>query len=105
MAIRGSLSETEGILSKLRKFLKDELCLDLSQEKRVIKRPSREAALFLGTLIKISNHEYFFTGQRGQRLKAVSQIVLIAPLDRIHKKLVSAKFMDPSSKVGIPRLL
>ena len=93
------------MLAKLRLFLKEELCLDLSQEKTVITRPTSKAALFLGTQIRISSHSYFHKGDSGQRQKAVSQIILIAPLERIFKKLASAGLMDISTKLGTPRFL
>jgi hypothetical protein len=76
----------------IRKFLKDELNLDLSQEKTLLTRPRKEKALFLGTQVRISKHVYINKGKNGQRQKAVSQLIITAPLDRIYKKLEEAGF-------------
>ena len=105
IAIRGSRDETVEILNRIRVFLKEELKLDLSQEKTIVTRPNRELALFLGTQIRISNHTYFSSGKNGQRLRAVSQLILTAPLDRIYKKLEAAGFWDNAKKRSEPRLL
>lgn len=105
ICIRGSRQETLGILHSIRIFLKDNLKLDLSETKTLITDPRRSPALFLGTQISISDHVKFNSGAHGQGRKAVSQIVLSAPLDRIYKKLSEAKFMDMASKSSLPRFL
>lgn len=105
IAVRGSLGETNQILEKIRIFLSEELKLNLNSTKTLITKPTKSPALFLGTLISISEHVHFYSGNHGQRLKAVSQIILNAPLDRIFKKLASASFMDLGTKVGTPRFL
>jgi hypothetical protein len=79
--------------------------LDLSEAKTKITSPRQQPALFLGTLIKISDHVNFATGKHGQRVRAVSQIVMVAPLDRIYKKLAGAKLMNLNTKKGTPRFL
>lgn len=105
IAIRGPLSETREILEKINNFLKNELKLELSASKTLITKPSEKPALFLGTLISISSHSTFYAGKNGQRLKAVSQIQMLAPLDRIYTKLAAANMMDLETKKGIPRFL
>ena len=86
------MTDTNRILANIRAFLKEELKLELSLEKTLVTRPKREIALFLGTQVRISNHTYFSTGKHGQRHRAVSQLILTAPLDRIYKKLEQAGF-------------
>ena len=92
IAIRGTRTETIGILKSIREYLKETLKLDLSLEKTLVTNPRSESALFLGTQIKISQHTYFHRGKNGHRLRAVSQLIMCAPLDRIYKKLESAGF-------------
>lgn len=92
IAIRGTRSETVKTLKSIREYLKETLKLDLSLEKTLVTNPRTDSALFLGTQIKISNHTYFNRGKNGQRLRSVSQLVMIAPLERIYKKLESAGF-------------
>lgn len=104
-AVRGTIGETKGILLQIKQFLKTELELDLSETKTKITSPRLKPALFLGTLIKLSDHVNFTRGKHGQKQKAVSQIVMVAPLDRIYKKLAEAKLMDLNSKKGTPRFL
>lgn len=105
IAIRGSRTETQDILDRIKEFLKVHLKLNLSEEKTLITRPQKEKALFLGTHISISDHTYFHRGAHGQRKKAVSQIIMTAPMDRIYKKLESAGFWSDSEKRSRPRLL
>jgi group II intron reverse transcriptase/maturase len=105
VSIRGSFTETKLILLQIKHFLREELRLDLSEAKTKITTPRHRPALFLGTLIKISDHVNFTRGKHGQKLKAVSQIVMVAPLDRIYKKLAGAKLMNLNTKKGTPRFL
>lgn len=77
----------------------------MSETKTLITRPRVESALFLGTLISMSDHENHNKMEHGQTHKAVSQIVLSAPLDRIYKKLSEAGFMNKVTKEGTPRFL
>lgn len=78
---------------------------DLSERKTLITNPRKKAALFLGTLLSISSHVNFVGGKQGQRIKAVSQVVMNTPLDRVYNKLAEAGFLDLNSKVGLPRFL
>ena len=105
MAIRGPLSETTRILESTREFLRKELNLDLSKEKTLITNPHKDTAMFLGTQIRISNHTYFYRGSNGQTIRAVSQLIFTAPIDRIQKKLADAGFWDNANKRSVPRML
>jgi hypothetical protein len=93
------------VLEEIRIFLKQELKLELSLTKTLITRPSTKPALFLGTEISISNHTYFFKGKHGQSLRAVGQIIMNAPIEKIYRKLRITGIMDPKSNTGIPRFL
>jgi hypothetical protein len=73
--------------------------------KSKITNPRNEPALFLGTQISISRHTYFAKGLHYQKLRAVSQLRLLAPMKRIHEKLISAGFMSAEYKSGIPKFL
>lgn len=105
IAIRGTRVETVEMLKSIRNFLKDSLKLDLSHEKTLVTNPRTKSALFLGTLLKISNHTYFHRGKSGQKLRSVSQLIMTAPLDRIYKKLDSAGFWSIGEKRSTPRNL
>lgn len=99
------MAETRQVLNRIKIFLKDDLKLDLSDTKTLITNPRKEAALFLGTHITMSDHVKHNRGLHGQGIKSVSQIVMSAPLDRIFKKLREAKFIDIASKKSLPRFL
>lgn len=93
------------MLNQIKTFLKEDLKLDLSDTKTLITNPRKDAALFLGTLITMSDHVTYNKGKHGQRIKAVSQIVLSAPLDRIKRKLSEAPFLNKTGDVSLPRFL
>lgn len=103
VAVRGPRADAVQLLYDVKDFLKQELELDLSLEKTKITDP--ESALFLGTEISISNHVYSTKGKHGQHLRVPSQIRLIAPLNRIYKKLSAAGLMNLDSGRGTPRFL
>jgi hypothetical protein len=105
VAVRGSRKETEQILVEVKTFLYSKLKLILSLEKTYITRPTKKAVLFLGTSIKISNHTYYNRGSNGMKKNAASQIIMLAPLKRIYKKLSSSGFMDLKTKRSKPRFL
>lgn len=105
IAIRGTRTETIEVLKSIRGFLKDNLNLELSQEKTLITNPRTDLAVFLGTQIRISHHTYFHKGKNGQNLRAVSQLIMTAPLDRIYKKLESAGFWSNDKRRSTPRNL
>lgn len=105
VAIRGPRSDVVQLLYEIKTFLETELKLELSLAKTCITKPTREAALFLGTEITISNHTYAKKGERGQYHRVPSQIRLLAPKLRIYKKLSSAGLMDLTTGKGTPRFL
>ena len=73
--------------------------------KSKITNPRTKPVLFLGTLISISSYVGSSKGKNHQRLRINSQIRMIAPLDRIFKKLIDAGFMSAKYKSGIPKFL
>ena len=105
VAIRGPRADAVQLLLDVKDFLKKELELDLSMEKTKITDPTSEAALFLGTEITISSHVYSAKGKHGHHLRVPSQIRLIAPMNRIYRKLNTAGLMNVHSGRGIPRFL
>lgn len=105
IAIRRPRSDVTKILDKIKNFLKEELNLTLSETKTSITNPRSELALFLGTQIHISSHKYYSLRPKGVKVRSASQIRLIAPMERIYKKIAAAGFMDLETKKGIPRFL
>lgn len=100
LAFRGSWVEAVSILRRLKIFLDKELHLKLSKSKTLIIRPTSEKALFLGTHVSISKHEYF--GEHGQRLKYVRGIQLDAPIELIIEKLRKEGFIEKGE--GSPKM-
>jgi len=105
IGIRGPVSDAKDILMKVKAMLQDTLKLNLSLEKTKLTNPRIDYALFLGTLIGISSHVSSTLGRHHQRLKTVSQIRMLAPMDRIFKKLNTAGFMELEYKSGIPKFI
>jgi group II intron reverse transcriptase/maturase len=105
IAARGPRSDVTDILNRIRDFLKEELNLTLSEAKTSITNPRTDAALFLGTKISISQHKYYSQRPNGVKVRSASQIRLLAPMDRLYKKLASSGFVQANQKVGIPRFL
>ena len=103
MAVRGPRSDAVDMLQSIRDMLGNSLKLDLSVEKSKITSPRVEPALFVGTLISISNHVNSTTGKNHQR--RVSKLRMLAPMDRIFKKLTIAGFMSAKYKSGIPKFI
>lgn len=80
------------LTDKIREFLKSELHLELSEEKTKITNAKTEHAEFLSVRLKRSLHGTFT--QRGNTLKRnVRNIRLLAPIDKITKKLYANGFM------------
>lgn len=105
VAIRGPRSDVVKLLQDTKEFLKQELELELSLAKTCITNSTKDAALFLGTEITISDHTYAKKGEQGQYHRVPSQIRLLAPKLRIYKKLASAGFINLTTGKGIPRFL
>lgn len=66
--------------------------MNLSEKKTLITNASRDKALFLGTQVFRSRHQIFsrplgFTRRVGKEMR------LVAPIERINKKLEEAKFL------------
>lgn len=104
VAIRGPRADVVRLSEEVKNFLEHDLKLELSLEKTQITVPREEPALFLGTKISISSHTYSRKGRRGQHLRSVSQIRMLAPIHRIYKKLRTVGFIGDGNK-GIPRFL
>lgn len=105
LAIRGPHSDAVNVLQRIREMLSDSLKLDLSVEKSKITNPRKEPALFLGTLISISNYICSATGKNHQRIRVVSHLRFLAPMGIIFKKLTLASFMSARYKSGIPKFI
>jgi hypothetical protein len=103
--IRGPRIDAVNHLEQIKIFLKNTLKLDLSVAKSKITNPRLTSALFLGTLINISNHVYYSKGSHHQKLRKVSQLRLLAPMDKIYSKLISSGFMSAQYKSGTPKFL
>lgn len=103
--VRGPRVDAEKFLENIKIFLKDKLKLDLSVTKSKIINPKLESTLFLGTLLSISSHIYYSKGLNHQRLKKVSQLRMIAPMDKIYNKLITSGFMSAKYKTGLPKFL
>lgn len=101
MGVRGPRSDAVDMLQSIRKMLADSLKLDLI-DKSKITMPRIEPALFLGTLI--SKYESSTTGRKILKTR-VSQLRMLAPMDRIYKKLTIAGFMSGKYKSGIPKFI
>lgn len=105
LAIRGPRKDAVNTMLLLKNKLETDLKLELSVEKTKLTNPRTEPALFLGTLIHISKHISSARGKFNQRIKVVSQLRMLAPMDRIYKKLVNAGFMSAKFKSGSPKFL
>ena len=102
LGVRGPRSDAVNFLQTIKTMLNESLLL--SMEKSKITNPRLEPALFLGTLIAISKHVSSTKG-KNPRLKVVSQLRMLAPMDRIAKKLNTAGFVSTKYKSGIPKFL
>lgn len=79
-------------MEKIRAFLRDELALELSDTKTKVTNAKSEHAEFLSVRIKRSLHETY--SLRGKTLKRnVKNMRLLAPIDKITKKLYNNGFM------------
>ena len=105
LMVRGPRVDAVKFLDNIKIFLKDRLKLDLSVTKSKITNPRLEPALFLGTLLSISSHIYYSKGLNHQILRKVSQLRMIAPMDKIYNKLITSGFMSAKYKTGLPKFL
>lgn len=93
----GSKADAQAFKEALGAFLHDSLNLSLSNEKTKITHASRDRALFLGTLIRITPYEKapirkIIRGGRSRTSRIATRPQLLAPLDRIVTKLGEKNF-------------
>lgn len=74
----------------MRVFLKEELHLDLSEEKTVITSVNHGMAVFLGTNISRKSFTSFGRKKHGFAIRDNRTLSLTAPIDRVLKKLKTA---------------
>jgi len=100
IGIRGSREECASIMNKVRKFLKEELGLELSEEKTNITNVNLEQAEFLSVKIKRSGHTTF-SHKKNVLTRNVKNIRLTASIEKVTKKLADSGFLkenEPSPK-------
>lgn len=88
----GSREDCVMLLEKIKTFLKEELKLNLSENKTLITNADKGKALFLGTNIYRSRHQVF-NKSVGFAKRIGKEIRLVVPLERAINKLRSAKFL------------
>ena len=93
VAVNGSLKEAQEILSKIRRFCKEELSLTVSEEKTKITNSYKNKALFLGTNIRHALKYSFYKTKEGIRKRVVRGLIFSAPMDRIKKKFTEAGYL------------
>jgi hypothetical protein len=71
--------------------------------KTKITNPTQEPALFLGTHLSTSDHEGSYIGKNHQRLRAISQLRMLVPLERVYNKLTNAGFISAKYRTGTPK--
>lgn len=103
IAIRGSKTEVISILDKIRRFLKEELELELNEDKTLIIHSSTGRALFLGTEIFRARRNTFCRDVKGKVIRNARRVRMEAPKWRIVKKLTEAGFVKNGRSV--PRFL
>lgn len=80
-------------MTEIRTFLRDKLGLELSETKTKITNANSEHAEFLSVRIKRSNHVTFAL-RRGVISRNVKNMRLLAPIDKVTKKLMNNGFME-----------
>lgn len=91
--MRGTKEDCNNILGKIRSFLGEELHLNLSETKTEITSVNHGSALFLGTKINRKSFVSFGRKKHGFPIRDNKTISLIAPIDRVMKKLKNAKII------------
>lgn len=102
LGVKGSYEDCISLLSQIKSFLKEELGLNLSEQKTLITNARTSKALFLGTKFGKSHHQSF-NKHLGFLRRNNTGIRMVAPLDRIMKKLNEAGLVR--DKKPIPRFL
>jgi len=80
------------IIERIKLFLKDELILDLSKTKTKITNANNEQAEFLSVRIARSSHTTF-SRRRNILTRNVKNMRLLAPIDKVTKKLTTGGFL------------
>ena len=93
IGVRGSREDCVNIMTEIRTFLRDKLGLELSEAKTKITNANSEHAEFLSVRIKRSNHVTFAL-RRGVISRNVKNMRLLAPIDKVTKKLMNNGFME-----------
>jgi hypothetical protein len=83
-------------MNRIKVFLKDELFLDLSETKTKITNSSKEQAMFLSVGLKRGNHDSFSL-KDNVLTRNVKNIRMIAPIDKVTKKLTNNGFMKDNA--------
>lgn len=92
IGVRGSKKDCAKLIVRIKEFLKDEMNLELPESKTKIRNFKNEHAEFLSVRLMRSNHVTY--SKREETLKGdVKNMRLLAPIDKITKKLYSNEFM------------
>jgi group II intron reverse transcriptase/maturase len=101
----GSLEDAMTIKEKIKAFLKENLKINLNEDKTLITHSANEEALFLGTLIQcpIYKEQRFISKELKSGITVKQRIgcghvTLKAPADRLINKLKNAGFCDGGGK-------
>ena len=92
LGVRGSREDCVQLLKLIKDYLKEVLKLNLSEKNTLITNASRDKALFLGTKVFKARHQSF-NRSLGFVKRNSREVRLLAPIDRITKKLKEAKFL------------
>lgn len=102
LGVKGSYDDCVILLNRIKAFLKENLRLNLSEQKTLITNAKVAKALFLGTRFGKSHHQSF-NKHHGFLRRNNPGMRMVAPLDRIMKKLSEAGLVK--DKKPIPRFL
>jgi len=102
LGVRGNRNDCVILLNKVKNFLKEELKLNLSEEKTLITNARKDRALFLGTVIGIGEHQTF-NHTFGYASRNAKTIRFEIPKQRIEKKLTEAGFIKKG--ISYPRFI
>jgi hypothetical protein len=97
LGFKGPKQEAEEIKVELRKFLREELKLELSEEKTLITHAQTQPARFLGYEIKIGND----TSRKAKGAYGTTRILTVRPELRIPKEVID-KWIQKVTEGGKP---
>lgn len=92
VAINGTFAQATEILKRIRIYCKDQLGLEVSEEKTKITNAYKDHVLFLGTKIKHAT-TYTFSRRKGIVQRNRKTLLLTAPMGKIKKKLMASGFI------------